>query len=303
MLWPSLRRKRAKSLADPGKGKGVGVSGTNEHTKPRNLPLSKLYRDASNPRTPHKAYVKVRNPPGVCVRSFASRFHAPFLLFLAPLFQRGGLVWTAGLFFFQHPCRVVSSFLLFIWRFRKRRAKRMQERIGKLSITFGRLSRSRDNSSPSVISPKSPESSPRLQTSPADNTSHVTSRSTGPSLPASTPNRSQGVQRVMTEPPRPLPAAAAVAARPRSISYSTHPSALVRSSLSTRTPTQPSNPSNMPRRHVGRLLMSMRLKTPSNRKPSKAGNRKNHGLILALLVFCLTAIVCIYSLPVQKVNL
>ena len=179
----------------------------------------------------------------------------------------------------------------------------MQERIGRLGVTFGRLSRSRDNPSPSVISPKSPESSPRLHPSPADNTSHVTSRPTGPSLPASTPNRPQGVQRVMTEPPRPLPAAAVVAARPRSISYSTQPSAPARSSLVTRTPTQPSNPSNMPPGRVGRLLMSMRLKTRSNRKPSKAGNRKNHGLILALLVFCLTAIVCTYSFPVQKVNL
>jgi len=177
----------------------------------------------------------------------------------------------------------------------------MHERRGRLSITFGRLSRITGNPSPSSISPKSPESSPRLQTSATDNTSHVNSRPTRLSLPASTPNRPQGVQRVMTEPLRPLPAA--VVSRPRSISYSTRPSAPVGSSLPVRTPSQPRNPTAIPQGRFGRLLISMRLKTRSYRKPSKADNGKNYGIILALLVFCLTAIVCTYYLPIQKVNL
>ena len=169
----------------------------------------------------------------------------------------------------------------------------MQERRGKLNITFGRLDRHRDNGLPSASSPKSTESSPRLLIPSAGNTDHVTAPPTRPSLPAST-TRSQGVQRIMTEPLRNLPPA--VIARPRSVSHPPTQPAAVASTLPVRTPqrtpTERSNPSTKAQGRLRGLLNSMNFKNRSKRKTSKSGH---FPLILTLLIFCMTAIVCTSS--------
>src|SRR5277367_2845046 len=168
----------------------------------------------------------------------------------------------------------------------------MQEARGRLSIPFGRLTRSRDNASTSATSPKSTESSPRLQNPTTDNTDNVASPPTRQSVPASTGNRPRGVQRVMTEPLRTVPTA--VIARPRSVSHPSTPTAAIVSSSPVRTPIQRGNVSTKPEGRFRRLLNSMNLKNRSNRKPSKSGERRPFGLILTLLIFCMTAIVCTY---------
>jgi len=222
-----------------------------------------------------------------------------FLFFLSLLFQHDGLVWTAGLShsdFSPHPCRVGSGKFSVVLS-KVAREKGMHERRGRLSITFGRLGRSRGPASPSAVSPKSPESSPRLQARAAANTSHVTISPSTPALPpTSTPNRPREVQRVMTEPLRP-PLPAPVVARPRSISYPSHPTSRVGSSLPVRPPTSPTNTTAVPQGRFRWLMTSVHFTKRSKRKPSNAGSRKHFGLILALMIFCLTAIVCTYSPP------
>jgi len=160
----------------------------------------------------------------------------------------------------------------------------------RLSITFGRLHRSRETAS--TTSPKSTESSPRLENSSSNNSDHVTSPRTRQSVPASTINRPPGVQRVMTEPPRPLPTA--VIARPRSLSHPPTPTATVVSSPPVRTPSQRSTSSPKPQGRLRKLLNSINWKNRSNRKPSKSGKRQDLGLVFALLVFCTTAVICTY---------
>jgi len=178
----------------------------------------------------------------------------------------------------------------------------MQEGRGRLSITFGRLNRNnRETTSPSATSPKSTEFSPRLENSSADYTDNVTSPPTRQSVPASTISRPRGVQRVMTEPLRTLPTA--VIARPRSVSHPPTPTAAVISSSPARTPAQRRTPSTKPPGRFRQLLNSMNLKSRSLRKPSKSGKRKNFGLVLGLLIFCMTAIVCIYFCLIKKTNL
>jgi hypothetical protein len=169
----------------------------------------------------------------------------------------------------------------------------------RLSITFGRLHRNRENVS--ATSPKSTESSPRLENSSSDNTDHVTSPRTRQSVPVSTIDRPPGVQRVMTEPPRPLPTAVIPPTRP--LSHPPTPSAAVVSSSPVRTPTQLSTSSPKPQGRLRKLLNSINFKHLSNRKPSKSGKRQDLGLVFALLVFCITAVVCTYLPLIKKTNL
>ena len=169
----------------------------------------------------------------------------------------------------------------------------------RLSITFGRSHRNRENAS--ATSPKSTESSPRLENSSSNNADHVTSPRTRQSVPVSTINRPPGVQRVMTEPLRPLPPA--VMARPRSLSHPPAPTAAVVSSPPVRTPTQRSTSSPKPQGRLRKLLNSMHWKNRSKRKPSKSGKRQNLGLVFALLIFCITAVVCTYLSLIKKTNL
>ena len=178
----------------------------------------------------------------------------------------------------------------------------MHQRGGRLSITFGRLNRSRDQSLHSATSPKSTEPSPRLQTTSATHTEYVSSPPNRQSLPPSTATRPQAVQRVMTEPVRPPPVA--VTSRPRSISHPPTPNvATVPPSSSgrppTRTPTQRTNTSTKPQGRFRRVLTALKITKQSKQKPSEPGRRRHFPLIVALLVFCFTAIVCIYLLLLE----
>jgi len=177
----------------------------------------------------------------------------------------------------------------------------MPDRRSRLSISLTRWSvggRNRD-SVRSVPSPKLAESVVELENaSSLESTGHtpVPSSSSRRSLPLSSVPVPQILQRTMTEPLRRPPSA--ITARPRSVSQPlVLSSGPVQQGL-TSLPSVPQSttesrivPSSSSRR-FGWLLdsISIRREPPTTSKSSK---RRHYDILFSLLLFCMTAIVCI----------
>jgi hypothetical protein len=165
----------------------------------------------------------------------------------------------------------------------------MQERVRRLSIPTTRWSTGARSSLPSVSTPKSTESpAMSYNTLPLDTTSVATSHHRY-SMSDTPVHVERVLPRAMTEPPRAIPPA--VIARPRTLSQPINvPQVASGASTSpgdtTGTTTTPRSSSQG---RIRRLQGALGL---SRQRKKKSGQRKHLAIGLALVVFCMTAIIC-----------
>jgi hypothetical protein len=177
----------------------------------------------------------------------------------------------------------------------------MQERLRRLSIPLARWSIGGPSSTPSVSTPKTTESlAASYDTRSLGDTTSIGSPSSRHSLPVMLTQTDGVERRIMTEPLR--PPAPAVMARGRStlqpngfdprlsgLGTPLPPAAEVRRDITTST--------SSPRGAVRDVLGSLGFARRPPRK-HQSGKIKHLGIILVLILFCMTAVVCI--LPPQE---
>ena len=166
----------------------------------------------------------------------------------------------------------------------------MQERVRRLSIPLTRWSTGARSSLPSVSAPKSTESLVMSYDTLSIDTTSVASSHHRHSMSHIPSHIERVLPRAMTELPRALPPA--VIARPRTLSQPINiPQVGGRGSSTSpdHITVAASTPSPSSRGRTRRVQEALGLSRQRKKKP---GQRKHLALILALVVFCMTATVC-----------
>jgi len=166
----------------------------------------------------------------------------------------------------------------------------MQEPVRRLSIPITTRSTGGRSSLPSVSTPKSTESLAISYNMLSIDTTSAALSAHRHSMPHTPVHIERVLPRAMTEPPRALPPA--VIARPRTLSQPIHVPQVGVGGWST-SPENTSGAISTPRSSWrGRIRRVQEGLGLTRQRKKNSGQRKHLALILALAVFCMTAIVC-----------